>query len=176
MLHANKAVKTYRHIHKKLVTFWKNIDGAAIMSIQHPGDTVILNDFVSFEFNHPFLEMKLPSGRSLRYYKPNLEHGSYGVGLSYMSMNERNQFVRTHTYGGKLTENLVQALARDLLTDAVTLTLQKGHQIITHIHDELIVAGHHLETISELMCVKPDWAEKLPLEVEGAETQRYKKI
>ena len=173
---ASKAVDVYRRTHKKLVGFWKNMDGAALMAIQRPGDTIMINKYVSFEFNHPYLEMKLPSGRSIRYFQPDVVQGNYGLSLTYMSMNDRHQYVRTHTYGGKLTENLVQAIARDILVVAIRALIEEGHRIITHVHDEIIVSGHHLSKIEEIMCRVPEWCEGLPLRAEGAETARYKKI
>lgn len=173
---AKLAVEVYRKEHSKLKTFWDNINGAAILAIQKPGDTIRLNSRISFEFSNRWLHMILPSGRKIAYFEPNLEHDRYGLGLSYMSMNEKNQYIRTHTYGGKLVENAVQAIARDILVISVRALLEKGYRILTHVHDEIIVAGHHLKEIERIMCVLPEWAEGLPLDAEGAETQRYKKI
>ena len=93
-----------------------------------------------------------------------------------MSMNEKHQYVRTRTYGGKLTENLVQATARDLLVDAVHNIIEDGIEVITHIHDEIVTAGHHLEQVSKHMTTLPEWASGLPIAVDGAEKQRYVKL
>lgn len=173
---AKLAVEVYREQHSKLVKFWETMNQAAVYSIQRPGDIIRINQYVSFEFNHPYLCMILPSGRKLHYFQPNLEYSHYGTGLSYMSMNDRNQYVRTHTYGGKLVENLVQATARDLLVDAVGQILTSKLNIVTHIHDEVVVEGHHLSEVERMMLNAPAWAEKLPLAVDGAEVQRYKKL
>lgn len=173
---ASLAVEVYRSTHRKLVKLWSDLEGAAILAIQRPDDTVRVNQLIEFNFEAPFLFMRLPSGRRLAYFQPNLEHSAWGLGLSYMSMNDKHQYVRTHTYGGKLVENAVQAIARDLLVYAVHNILKEGHRIITHIHDEIVVEGHVREDIARIMCDTPDWAEGLPIATDGEEVMRYKKI
>lgn len=171
-----QAVTIFRNKHQKLVHFWDDMNGAALMAMDNPGDTVVLNKYVSFLFDGKWLRMGLPSGRSLFYYQPNVSIDSYGRNLSYMSMNDKHQYVRTSTYGGKLTENLVQALCRDLLCHAISNLLDTGYQIITHVHDEIIVAGTDISGVADIMCEVPDWAHDFPLSAEGETTPRYKKI
>jgi DNA polymerase len=176
MQEASLAVKVYRETHSKLVRFWKSIESAAIMAVNRPGKLIKVNRHVSFIFEGLFLKMNLPSGRQINYFKPVIEPGMYGESLSYMSMNDKNQYVRTSTYGGKLTENLVQGAARDLLVDAVTRLLDQGHNIVTHIHDEVVVEGQHrVGDIADTMCELPEWAKGLPLGAEGKTATRYKK-
>jgi len=174
---ATLAVKTYRSTHRKLTGFWVSINRGAVMALQRPNKLIKVNKYVSFLLEGRFLYMVLPSGRRLAYYQPKLESSSWGdQTFSYLSMNEKHQYVRTHTYGGKLTENLVQAFARDLLTEAITLLLSKGYRVITHIHDEIVVLGmDSLDEITELMCIVPEWAEGLPLAAEGFTSTRFKK-
>jgi len=175
---AKKAVAVYRRMHRKVVQLWSDMEGAAMMAMNHPGDTVVLNDKISFSLDEDYrwLRMHLPSGRCIMYYKPVIIEGKYGDCLSYMSMNDKNQYVRTETYGGKLVENAVQGICRDLLVLGIRRVLDAGHRVITHIHDEAVTAGQdHMEEISALLCELPDWAEGFPLEVDSITSQRYKK-
>ncbi len=174
---ATKVVNIYRETHPRLVKFWKRINEGAILALQMPDKIITVTPKVAFECENDFLYMILPSGRRLAYYQPNIEANDYGgFGISYMSMNEKHQYVRTRTYGGKLTENLVQATARDLLVDAVHNIIEDGIEVITHIHDEIVTAGHHLEQVSKHMTTLPEWASGLPIAVDGAEKQRYVKL
>lgn len=83
------------------------------------------------------------------------------------------------TYGGKLTENLVQATARDLLTHAMRHVDKAGHRIVMHIHDEIVVdeptGGANAEDIVALMTRLPTWADGLPLDADGYECSFYMK-
>jgi len=91
-------------------------------------------------------------------------------------MNDKNQYVRTETYGGKLVENAVQGICRDLLVLGIRRLIAAGFRVITHVHDEAVTAGQHrMEEISALLCELPDWAEGFPLEVDSITSQRYKK-
>jgi len=118
--------------------------------------------------------MFLPSGRRLAYYQPNISFDNWGTSISYMSRNEKNQFVRTKTYGGKLVENAVQAMSRDILVDAVSKCIKEGYYVATHIHDEIVIRGtYDVEVISKLMCELPEWATGLPLDAEGFNSPRF---
>jgi len=173
---AQLAVDTYRKTHRKLVNFWNFIEEIAIKALQRPNNLFRVNKYISFIYSGDFLQMVLPSGRSLHYYLPQLEHGKYGLSITYMSTNEKSQFVRTHTYGGKLVENAVQAIARDVLVHAIRSFLSMGYRVITHVHDEVVLLGlHDLGTVEQIMCSMPDWAEGIPLEAEGFTTTRFKK-
>jgi len=177
MAEAQLAVDTYRNTYRKLVRFWSSINSCAVMAMQRPGKSIRVNRHVSFKYDSEFLKMFLPSGRTLKYYLPELSATTWGeMGVTYLSMNDRHQYVRTHTYGGKLTENLVQATARDILTGAITSAKRKGFDIIFHVHDEIVAIGQdRLGELIEVMCVLPEWAEGLPLEAEGFTSMRFKK-
>ena len=175
MPEAKLAVDTYRATHAKLVRLWRMMIQGAVMALQRSGSRITVNKKVSFMYQDDFLTMRLPSGRNLYYFKPNLEESDWGdIVFSYMSMNEKNQYVRTHTYGGKLVENLVQATARDLLVGAITALLEEDFKIITHVHDEIVCLGmDRLKEMEEIMCHLPDWAEGLPVDVEGITSPRF---
>jgi DNA polymerase len=176
---AKLAVRIYRDTHKKLVRFWSSINQGAVMALDRPEREVKVNKYIRFIYEGKFLYMILPSGRRLSYYQPRIEPAKWAGGeptFSYMSMNEKNQYVRTHTYGGKLTENAVQAIARDLLVAAIRRLLEKGIRIITHVHDEIVANDREvLNEMMKLMCLLPEWAEGIPLEAEGFTSDRFKK-
>lgn len=177
MTEAKKTVKVYRDTHKRLVKFWDNIGKCALKAMELPGTTVRLNQYVAFTLEEDFLYMHLPSGRRIAYYQPAIGEGKFGPEISFMGFNIQHQWVRLKTYGGKLCENLVQAIARDILVEAVHKLMEQKLDIITHIHDEIVIRGHHpVDWISGIMCEEIDWFVGLPLEAEGENVQRFKKL
>lgn len=110
----------------------------------------------------------LPSGRAITYRKV-----SWRDGLSYDNPTRGG---RVDTYGGRLTENAVQAISRDLLAEAMLRLDASGMRVVGHIHDEVIIEGEvSIQEASDLMCRDYPWAEGLPLSAEGFTTYRYKK-
>jgi DNA polymerase len=95
--------------------------------------------------------------------------------------NSRGKWQRVSTYGGSLAENMTQAIARDLLADAMRAVEAEGLEIIFHVHDEIVVevqkfrATYALERMTALMSVAPAWAKGLPLAAEGFHAKRYRK-
>ncbi|MCT1442078.1 hypothetical protein [Corynebacterium glucuronolyticum] len=88
--------------------------------------------------------------------------------------------VRLESYGGKLVENIVQAVARDLFVHAMTLVAQAGHKIVMHVHDEIVIdepvgSGFTVADACVLMATLPDWAAGLPLDADGYECDYYRK-
>jgi DNA polymerase len=108
----------------------------------------------------------LPSGRELRYHAVKSTDGR----LSFQS-----PMGRTGTYGGSLTENVTQAVARDLLAHALSEMDEAGMEVVGHVHDEVLVAGDDIEAVTRLMTAAPRWAHGLPLAAEGFVTTRYRK-
>lgn len=93
-------------------------------------------------------------------------------------MNKKWQILET--YGGKLVEDIVQAIARDLLTHALHTLNQAGHRIVMHVHDEAVTdepcdPGATVESVCKLMATPPTWARSLPLDADGYECTFYKK-
>jgi len=178
---AKHVVSTYRDNYKKIPEFWKNQELAAITAIK-TGKFVRCGK-IGWGIEGDFLYCKLPSKRVLAYYKPTLKEtetpwGEPKMAMHYMHVNPvTKKWEETYTYGGKLTENIVQAIARDLLTHAMLELEDNGYDIILHIHDEIICEKED-GTVSEfekLMSSKPDWAEGLPVDVEGWSGLRYLK-
>ena len=165
----------WRKAHPKIVRFWYDLEQAAMNAVAYKGTTFIAGR-VSFKVVGDFLFAKLPSGRRLAYYKPSVTNGT----LHFFSTNGRTgQWCKNETYGGKLAENVTQAVARDLLANAMLALERHDYPVVATIHDEVICEapiGHgSLAEMEELMCDLPAWADGLPLTAEGFECERYRK-
>lgn len=170
-------VKKWRRSSPHVVKLWRELGDAAIEAI----DTrlrVKCRHGVSFKYAKGILFMTLPSGRSLAYVQPRFD----GRELTYMGMNQTTRkWERTKTWGGKLTENLIQAIARDCLAVSMSKIQQAGYHIVMHVHDEVIVevpsedAGRHLKRIEDLMGEPIDWASELLLTADGFTSEYYRK-
>lgn len=170
-------VKKWRRSSPHVVRLWRELGDAAIEAI----DTrlrVKCSHGVSFKYAKGILFMTLPSGRSLAYVQPRFD----GRELTYMGMNQTTRkWERTKTWGGKLTENLIQAIARDCLAESMTKIQQAGYHIVMHVHDEVIVevpsedAEEHLKRIEELMGEPIEWAPGLLLTADGFTSEYYRK-
>lgn len=125
----------------------------------------------------------LPSGRAITYHDVKLDERfrfldeKTGKWVTRISDGYANpQGGRTMTYGGKLTENVTQAVARDLLAAALVRLENAGFETVGHVHDEVLVAGtQDVDTVSALMCDSPEWATDLPVNSEGFYCYRYRK-
>lgn len=170
-------VKKWRRSSPHVVKLWRELGDAAIEAI----DTrlrVKCRHGVSFKYAKGILFMTLPSGRSLAYVQPRFD----GRELTYMGMNQTTRkWERTKTWGGKLTENLIQAIARDCLAVSMAKIQQAGYHIVMHVHDEVIVevpsedAEEHLKRIEELMGEPIEWASGLLLTADGFTSEYYRK-
>jgi DNA polymerase len=177
---AKLAVTIYRATHSKLVALWARMNQCALEALHRPMTGIKVNKHIAFYYDNkdaPFLHMRLPSGRYISYYQPSPEENDWGSQtFSYMSMNDKHQYVRTRTYGGKLVENAVQGIAADVLNHGVDKLLEYGHEVVTHVHDETVTVGMGKEEeIQHLMCHLPDWAEGCPIEAEGFSSPRFRK-
>lgn len=172
-----RIVTAWRQANSKIVAFWKAIQSAFIQS-------GYVNGNVAVEKRSRYTKIKLPSGRFLRYWDPTLTD----EGVKYSGViTGTGQWGQTLTYGGRLTENVVQAVARDLLAWVIQNLgftfgfAYGGAKIVAHVHDEVICevktdsADKALAEITKLMSEPPEWAEGLPLAAEGYISQRYRK-
>lgn len=179
---AKKIILAWRDKREKTVKFWEKIENAAIQAIQSK-KTVRLGK-LTFGVKGKFLHMRLPSGRLLSYFSPEVKQlmTPYGVeklGIRFMGVNSQTKkWERQATYGGKLTENAVQAIARDLLAYAIKQAHKEGYDTRMHVHDEISAYAKKdssLEKFIKVMERKPRWAEGLPLKAEGWKGKRYRK-
>ena len=177
----------WRKSNPAIVRLWYGIQEAALQTVQTGRPTAIRGLTFARECDvnngQDFLTIRLPSGRKLYYVKPHLTTNKFGrPGLAYWGVNQSSkqtskQWQEIETYGGKLTENCVQAIARDCLAESIERLEEAGHQVIFHVHDEVVIdsAGGSLEDVIQIMSVPPAWAPDLPLTADGWTDLFFKK-
>ena len=198
---AQHAVNTYRETYPEVVAMWYWLVEAVTHCIQH--GSRFQGYGVRIRRDDKFLFIDLPSGRSLSYYQPQIiwavppwgkkkvdeaaERGEFyepelKQTISYMGLNSfTNQWQRITTHGGKLTENIVQAVARDILAEGMVSADKADMDIILHVHDEIgveynIADGNTvLHELENIMSVTPDWLPAIKLGAEGYTARRYRK-
>lgn len=174
-------VSRWRKSNRRIQDFWYAVENNAVDTVQY-GTVHTMPKGISFYRDRDYLFIRLPSGRELFYYRPELVANAYGrsaVGF-YGTSQTTKKWELTETYGGKLTENIVQAVARDLLCSAMMNLYRAGYAIRFHIHDEVILevpkeGSKNLQEAVRLMCTLPEWAEGLPLDAAGFEGDYYRK-
>ncbi len=175
-------VNRWRQSNKRIVDLWHTIQNCAINCIK-TGQTQVMQKNIYFSIENGNLAITLPSKRQLFYIQPKLEINNFGSeALNYMGQNQTTKkWERIPTYGGKLTENLVQAIARDCLAEAIKNLVKNNYKVLFHIHDEIIAEvpkndnRFSLENAIKIMCTVPEWAEGLPLNADGFTNDYYKK-
>ena len=180
---AKTAINTYRQTYHHVRQLWYDQEKAAHTAVR-TGNRVECGKTIWF-MQDDFLKCKLPSGRCLHYYKPELKmkQNDWGesIELSYLAEKMGKAF-RNGTYGGKLVENITQAVARDLMADAMLRIEDEGFNIVLSVHDELVAEvpqqtalQNPLERFCNLMAATPNWAKDCPVAAEGWEGINYKK-
>ena len=178
-----ETVDLWRESSPHICELWRSLEKAAIRSVVRRGTTEASMGGVRFDYEEGILWMNLPSGRRIAYYGAKYEESKWKPGrkvLSYMGVNQQSKkWERVETWGGKLTENLVQATARDCLRESMLALDDAGYDIRAHVHDEVIVSepigGRSVEEMADLMGQPITWAPGLPLRADGYETEFYKK-
>ncbi len=174
-------VSAWRRANPNIVRLWRDLEAAALQAVKDRV-TVQLQHGLKFYFSGGVLFMQLPSGRSLAYVKPRIEPDErFGRDkLTYEGMEQTSRkWCRISTYGGKLAENCVQAIARDCLAAALLRLNGAGYKIVAHIHDEAVLDVPHgfgsLKDVEAIMSHPMDWAPGLPLSAASFETDFYRK-
>ena len=169
-------VKRWREANKRIRDLWYAMDAAAVQVISQGGSVAVNNILLSREYDADlgvdFLTVRLPSGRKLYYNSPGLGVNQWGnPSITYMGINDKNKWARIETYGGKLVENCVQAIARDCLAQAIEHLEENGYKVIFHIHDEVVIESDaetaSLDDVVEIMSRPIPWAPDLPLGADG---------
>jgi DNA polymerase len=171
-------VVAWRNANPKIVNLWWDIDKAAISAVKEKCKKQVNN--IVFEYTSGILFITLPSRRKLSYIKPRVGLNKFDrEGLSYEGIGESKKWMRIETYGPKLVENIVQAVARDLLAEAMMRLDKLGYKIVMHIHDEVVIEAPigegSLKEVCSVMAIQPKWAEGLLLKADGYECDYYKK-
>lgn len=177
-------VSRWRESNKRIVDFWYTVENAAITAMkegQAGVNNILFTREGDLEYGHDFLTVRLPSGRKLYYAKPFLAPNQWGRdSLHYYGMDQQTKkWVSLETYGGKLVENIVQAIARDCLVESLVRLKAAGYKTVMHVHDEAILEvpkrTADLDKVCAIMGQPISWAPRLLLKADGFITDYYKK-
>lgn len=177
-------VKLWRDSNPRIVRMWAVIEKAAITAIK-TGESVTVYRNIVIGKRWGMLTITLPSGRTICYPRAEVEteyndgwRGDHDI-IEYEGLNQTTKkWGKVRTYGGKLTENIVQAVARDILGIVILRAKTEGLNIVFHIHDEIIVEATPDQTLADVEALfsKPiDWCRDLPLKGAGYTTPYYLK-
>lgn len=177
-------VRRWRNANKRITDLWYGIENAVI-KLMETGETqglkgIIFSREIDLIYGQDFLTIKLPSGRKLYYPKPHLKENRFGSNaLHYFGVNQTTKkWEVQETYGGKLVENIVQAISRDCLAVTLKRLETEGLQTVMHIHDEAVIDADpnvDLDRVCELMGQPIEWAPGLLLKAAGFESSYYMK-
>lgn len=180
-------VNRWRRANPAIVQFWYTVDAAAKEAVNTGRRVELWDGRLAFarecdpENDLDFMTIRLPNGRKLYYAKPHMGVNRFGhPSLCYWGQNQTTKKWQVlETYGGKLTENITQATARDCLAEAVDRLETAGYPVVFHVHDEVVIdAGpgkDRLEDVVEIMRQVPAWGPGLPLNADGWVNPFFKK-
>lgn len=171
-------VNNWRNANPHIVKLWTEVGNAAMKAIKEK--TIVTLGKLVFMYERGILFIRLPSGRRLSYIKPRIGTNRFGGdSITYMGVGASKKWERLETFGGKLVENIVQAIARDLLASAMMNVANAGYNIVFHVHDEIIAevpdGQGSVDEMCKLMSINPDWADGIPLSADGYECEYYRK-
>lgn len=177
-------VLRWRGANPNIVRFWATVEAAAIRAIK-TGESTTINRGIEVSYRWGMLLITLSSGRTICYPRASIgiEHNDGWRGdheiIEYEGLNQlTKKWGKIRTYGGKLTENIVQATARDILGTVIIRAEENGLPIVFHVHDEIIVEaseGQSLSDVEALFSNPIDWCKDLPLYGAGYTTPYYLK-
>lgn len=184
---AAKAVETYRQTYRRVYNSWFEQERAAIRAVET--SEVVNCGKVSWGMDGSVLYCQLPSKRRIVYNDARIEpvETSWGekknavtfMGLKKIQGQTTTKWSRQSTYGGKLVENITQAVARDILAEAMYRAETLGYKIAFSVHDEIVSeVPEGFGTVAEfeaILCKSPSWAQDCPITAEGWRGKRYKK-
>lgn len=173
-----KTILVWRDASPAIPCLWGNLELAAIRAATAPGTTQEIGDTgMTFRIEHGALRLKLPSGRHLTYHSPIIRQGDRGkLVLDFWGWNSNPKqgamgWVRLSTWGGKLTENVVQAISRDILRHAMVALERAGYPIVLHVYDEIVAevpkSFGSIGEFERIMATMPAWAEGWPIRATG---------
>lgn len=181
----------WREKNQYIVKFWQALEDAAIKAVldenfEQFDITTAYGRVASYKKSGSFLWCRLPSGGVICYPYPEIKQvktpwGMNKMALTYMAEDSQNgkRWNRFSTYGGSLAENITQAVARDLLADAMLRLEDRGFEIVLHVHDEIVceneIGTKNLNDMSKIMSEIPVWAKGLPVSADGWIGQRFRK-
>ena len=182
---ASFAVKGYRKKYRHITNLWKGLHNIAVYAIENPGSCFTYKScsFVSkYDKRNVFwLQIKIPSGTSLYYHSPEISQGAYGPEIKHMGQ-VNYKWSRRFLSPGRITENIIQKLARDIIGTAI-LNVDKlpNFDLLMTVHDELVALGpeenpeENLRNFLNCITQRDTWAKDVPLKAGGFYARRYKK-
>lgn len=192
---SHAVVKFFREEYTEIVDLWYELE-RAVAEVMRTKEPVRVGPIV-MDVKGPFLRMRLPSGRYLHYLRPKMIWKKIKVGVNkktgkpeyrnkkgftYEGYNTKRKWTRIDSHGGKIVENLVQAIARELLAAGLVKAWRKKLDLRMHVHDEIValvktkLAEISSATLHEEMIEKPDWwGERVPIRAEAAIVEEYQK-
>lgn len=175
----------WRQANPNIVQFWRDAEDAAIAAVQNPGETVSVGSHIKYKKAGAWLFCRLPSGRAIAYAYPKIVDkpvpwGGTKPSLIYYGVDSfSKKWAKQDFYGGLAVENIVQAVARDVMAEAMLRVERAGYPVILTVHDEIVAEPDKefgsTKEFCELMTVLPPWAAGLPIAAEGWEGPRYRK-
>ena len=188
-------VDRWRETNSMIRDLWNIVDSAAVTVITNGGAQTIRSETTDAVITLAceldvitgtrYMTILLPSGRKLYYPSPEIGVNRWGnPSVSYMGQNQTTKrWERVETYGGKLVENIVQAIARDCLAIAIENLEAQGLHVVFHIHDEVVIdtpawadEDTMLETVTKIMTKPIPWAQMLPLNADGWVDKFFKQV
>ena len=169
-------VDSWREANPNIVSLWWDIDSVVKRVVKTRSKEGYKNLVISYEKGILFIQ--LPSKRRLAYPKAKIGMNRFGgESIVYEGIVVGNKWDKIESYGGKFVENIVQAIARDILAEAMMRIENEGFNIVMHIHDEVVIESDSssIEEINEIMSLVPSWAPGLILDADGFESEFYKK-
>ena len=185
-LEMDTIVKKWRKANPAIVALWGDLESCAMRAIETRKPVRSIHKGLLFECNGEVMTIKLPSGRRLFYQSPSFAENKWGrKSIRYKGMDQTTkQWGWVDTYGGKITENAIQAIARDLLADAIQRVDAAGFEVVMHVHDEVVVEvpilkkyyeSVDLDRICEIMGNTSEVYAGVPFPADGYLTPYYKK-
>lgn len=169
-------VDSWREANPNIVSLWWDIDAVVKRVVKTRTKEEYKNLVISYEKGILFIE--LPSKRRLAYPKAKIGMNRFGgESIVYEGIIVGNKWDKIESYGGKFVENIVQAIARDILAESMMRLEKKGFNIVMHIHDEVVIESDSssIEEVNQIMSLVPSWAPGLILDADGFESKFYKK-
>lgn len=180
-------VQQWRRESPAIVRMWKECQNAAVSVISGRQPRRVLQSLQGTTFykemvaGTPVLFIKLPSGRPISFWDPKVMDSEMGPRVTYMTQNQTTKkWERAETYGGKITENIVQSVARDCLAEKMKQLTGQGYSIVFHVHDEMILDvpredREAAKLVDKIMEEPIEWAPGLPLKGGTYECDFYRK-
>lgn len=170
-------VDSWRQSNPAIVKLWWDVHRCVIKAVKDKQPQTY--KCLTFEYQSGMLFIGLPSGRRLAYAKPSVYRNDYDRDeIAYMGVDATKKWGKINSYGPKFVENIIQAMSRDILAEAMERLEAAGYDIVMHVHDEAVIEASRdavLDDACRIMSKAPDWTPGLILNAAGYECEFYQK-